>query len=121
MGLCETKIFGILQERKIALDDPKALGVCEEVIRGILTAKWALGFRDRGLGHGDYGVIIEASGELLLPDVTRDVAQHIIDLHNASLVHENEQVAPTEVQASAPEAAQSGRRTNARRKKPKDK
>lgn len=49
----------------------------------IIAAKWALGFNDRGHGNGDYGIILEESGELVIANCGREVAEHIIQLHNA--------------------------------------
>ena len=75
----------------------------------IMSNKWALGFHDRGHGHGDFGVILEepcqewldflkdveniGNGNLkewlakpfVIKCSERDVAKHIVDLHNASL------------------------------------
>ena len=50
----------------------------------MLKSEWILGFKDRGLGHGDYGVV--TSDQTLIvecPNIV--VAQHIVDLHNKEL------------------------------------
>jgi len=54
-----------------------------------LEKKWALGWKDRGLGHGDWAVIIEDAVEtaehLVVECKTKELAEHIINLHNQSL------------------------------------
>jgi hypothetical protein len=47
--------------------------------------KWALGFNDRGLGHGDFGIIIDGTSEVVVAPLDSIYARHIISLHNASL------------------------------------
>ncbi len=49
----------------------------------ILKDKWTLGFKDRGLGYGDYAVMMDK--EVLVKCPSKEVAEHIIDLHNKSL------------------------------------
>lgn len=51
----------------------------------ILRCKWAIGFRDRGLGHGDYGIVLARSNELVLECPNRAMAEHLIEVHNASI------------------------------------
>ena len=72
-----------------------------------LKKKWALGFNDRGMGRGDYGVIEEPPEDeqtdrtdavlmeiivpaLIIPQLDREVAEHIIELHNQDLERTNE-------------------------------
>jgi hypothetical protein len=50
----------------------------------VLAGPWELGWRDRGMGHGDYGVM-DDKGNLICLDIPKEIAQHIIDLHNVSL------------------------------------
>jgi hypothetical protein len=50
----------------------------------ILQTPWAVGFRDRGMGHGDYGVVTEDDA-LVCPCDSKEVAEHICELHNATL------------------------------------
>ena len=47
-----------------------------------LSAKWALGFHDRGLGHGDFAIIKEGSNDLIFGPLDRSIAEHVIDAHN---------------------------------------
>lgn len=54
-----------------------------------LTTPWELGFNDRGLGHGDYG-LLRQDGSLILGGLDPDLAKHLLEVHNASpLVHED--------------------------------
>ena len=72
-----------------------------------LKKKWALGFHDRGMGHGDYGVIEELpEGEqtdrtdeellrivvpaLIIERLDRELCEHIIKLHTQALERTNE-------------------------------
>ena len=52
-----------------------------------LKKVWNLGFKDRGLGHGDYVVL--CGTELIIECGSKNLAEHIINLHNRSLI-ENE-------------------------------
>jgi len=50
-----------------------------------LTIQWAVGFRDQGLGHGSYGIIIEdktISERCDIPCPCYEIADHIVRLHN---------------------------------------
>ena len=49
--------------------------------RRILAAKWQVRFRDRGMGHGDFGVTTE-DGTLIVGPTSQEIAQHIVELHN---------------------------------------
>ena len=49
----------------------------------LLEGKWSLGVKDRGLGRCDYAVLIGASIVVECPD--REVAEHLIKLHNEKL------------------------------------
>jgi hypothetical protein len=46
-----------------------------------LASVWKVGFNDRGLGHGDFGVITE-QGDLVIPDLDQQIAEHLVELHN---------------------------------------
>jgi len=50
-----------------------------------LEKRWALGFRDRGHGHGDFAVIVEGSDELIVKTPSQEVAEHIMTTHNSLL------------------------------------
>jgi len=50
----------------------------------MLTKKWELGWKWRGLGHGDYGIITEDQ-VLILPCPSKEIAEHIITLHNNNM------------------------------------
>ena len=51
----------------------------------MLTSKWAVGFHDRGLGHGDFGVIVEQTDEVLVPKISRELAEHLVEAHNRAI------------------------------------
>jgi len=54
----------------------------------VLSVKWAVGFKDRGLGHGDYSAITEG-GALVVECPDRAVAEHVVKIHNQQLeVHD---------------------------------
>jgi len=50
----------------------------------MLDVRWKLGFKDRGMGHGDFGVIT-TSGRLVVGCPSREVAEHLIEAHNKML------------------------------------
>ena len=62
----------------------KMLKEYDEKQNRLLSAKWAIGFKDRGHGHGDYGVITE-NKELIVECPGREIAEHIIKVHNKNL------------------------------------
>lgn len=82
----------------------------EERTQRMLTKEWVVGFKDRGMGHGDYGVVIPVENELsdeeleklsheelkcyfsevripelVIPNIPRELAEHLVELHNKSL------------------------------------
>jgi hypothetical protein len=48
----------------------------------ILSPLWAVGFKDRGLGRGDYAVIIEGTTKVVVECPSKEIAEHIVALHN---------------------------------------
>ena len=50
-----------------------------------LEKRWALGYRDRGMGHGDFAVVVEGSHELIVEAPSQEVAEHIMTTHNSLL------------------------------------
>ncbi len=50
-----------------------------------LEKRWALGYRDRGMGRGDFAVVVEGSDELIVKTHLQEVAEHIITTHNSLL------------------------------------
>ena len=46
-----------------------------------IDEKWAVGFRDRGLGHGDFG-IVTASNEVVVKCSDQGLAEHLVYVHN---------------------------------------
>ena len=79
----------------------------EAPFKKIITQKWAIGFNDRGMGHGDYGIVVdrhepteeefdEMSKEEILEfhskpptfvagPLPKIIVEHIIEVHNASI------------------------------------
>ena len=52
----------------------------------VLQGRWSLGWKDRGMGHGSYAILMEDTGQVIgEPFISEDVPQHIIDLHNEGL------------------------------------
>ncbi len=54
----------------------------------MITSKWAVGFHDRGLGHGDYGVIVEQTEEVVVPSISKEMAEHLVEAHNRTITGE---------------------------------
>lgn len=54
-------------------------------MRDKISKQWFLGFRDRGLGHGDFCVVAE-DDQLVINafDMSKELCQHIVDSHNDS-------------------------------------
>ena len=47
----------------------------------MIEAPWSLGFKNRGYGYGDFAVMVD---EILVVECpSKEVAEHIIELHNA--------------------------------------
>ena len=78
----------------------------EAPFKELITQKWGVGFNDRGMGHGDYGIVVdtpEITDEefdkmteeeitksnvppvLVIGPLDKIVAEHIVEVHNASL------------------------------------
>ena len=53
----------------------------------LLKAKWSLGFKDRGMGHGDFAVVTKALKRdiLIVECPNRAIAEHIIEAHNGTI------------------------------------
>jgi hypothetical protein len=49
-----------------------------------LKIKWNLGFKDRGMGHGDFAVLTDKA-ELVAKCLSKEIAEHIIELHSKTL------------------------------------
>ncbi len=56
----------------------------------LLMKRWAVGYKDRGLGHGDFAIITE-DDILVIECPSQDVAEHIVDLHNRTLTTEGKE------------------------------
>jgi len=51
----------------------------------MINEMWAVGFHDRGLGHGDYGVVVKSSNELIFGRVDKELAFHLVEIHNKNV------------------------------------
>jgi len=49
-----------------------------------MDTKWEVGFKDRGLGHGDFGVI-NTKGALIVEAPSFEIAEHIVNAHNSTV------------------------------------
>ncbi len=59
----------------------------QRLLSRVLKNRWTVSFRDRGMGHGDYGVSVRLGKSLVLivGDLSyREIAEHICQAHNAS-------------------------------------
>ncbi len=63
-------------------EDAKKL---REEIDEVLTCRWAVGFKDRGTGHGDFGVMVEDFSALVVECSNFKIAEHIVEIHNKNL------------------------------------
>ncbi len=57
----------------------------EKEWKKILKSKWAVGFKDRGHGHGDFGIIVKKGEKLVLECPNKMIADYLVALHNESL------------------------------------
>ena len=48
----------------------------------LLDVEWAVGYRDRGHGHGDFAVIVKGTEELVVEASSRGLADHLVEAHN---------------------------------------
>lgn len=51
----------------------------------LMSSVWDVGFRDRGMGHGDFAVITKKNKELVVECSSKEIAEHIVKLHNGSI------------------------------------
>lgn len=49
-----------------------------------LNSEWAVGYRDRGHGHGDYAIIVKYTNHVIC-EAMDGFAKHIVELHNKHL------------------------------------
>lgn len=50
----------------------------------LVMCEWKLGFKDRGLGHIDFGIITKKE-ELIVGNMDGSIAEHIVEIHNKYL------------------------------------
>jgi hypothetical protein len=59
----------------------------EAQIKDWLNEEWAVGFKDRGMGHGDYAVVLKSDNTIIIAESGNSphVAEYLVKLHNESL------------------------------------
>ena len=45
--------------------------------------EWAVAYKDQGLGHGMYGVVVKETNEVLFEDITKNKAEEIVHRWNS--------------------------------------
>ena len=56
----------------------------------MMDTDWAVGFNDRGMGHGDYAVIVAGTdNDVVVKCPSREVAEHIVAAHRFAQLHYN--------------------------------
>ncbi len=74
-----------IHEKLRSLPDDRNFGdALKALIKEALQSKWAVGFRDRGLGYGDYAVIMKDSEDVIVTCPYLKVAEHLVATHNAA-------------------------------------
>lgn len=63
--------------------------IFKNVLNYILKKEWSIGFKDQGLGHGTYGVLIADTNDVVFEDLEKEIAEHLIEIHNKSLKVKN--------------------------------
>lgn len=48
----------------------------------MIESPWSIGFKDRGFGFGDFAVMVDEMPIVIAECPNREVAEHIIELHN---------------------------------------
>jgi len=54
-------------------------------IKKLLNSEWIVGFQDRGMGHGNFGIITKKKGLLITQEIPKEIAEHIVEIHNYEL------------------------------------
>lgn len=64
--------------------DKNLIDTIGELVEEVLQNKWAVGFRDRGMGHGDYAVIEKDTEVVIVKCPYLEIAEHIAATHNTA-------------------------------------
>ena len=76
-----------------------------DALEALLTVKWEVGFKDRGMGHGDFAVI---AGDLVIVECpAKEIADHIAEAHNR-MIKQKFKPDTTEVQLKQPKSKSQG-------------
>ena len=53
-------------------------------LKVVMKRKWFVGFNDRGIGHGDFAVMVKFKGSniIVVQCPCREIADHIVRTHN---------------------------------------
>ena len=43
-----------------------------------IKGEWGVAYKDQGLGHGMYGVVVKNTNEVLFEDITKEKAEEIV-------------------------------------------
>lgn len=83
------QLYKIMEELKMHPEIKKKIKAMEEREQSVLKTGWAVGGCEVGLGRVNYAIIVEGENKPLLKSdefyYTKELYQHIVDLHNASL------------------------------------
>jgi hypothetical protein len=74
-------------KRKKSSHRVELIDFINKCIERVVKAKWQVCSRDRGMGHGDYGVSAKVGKQvvLIVGDLPyKELAQNICDTHNAA-------------------------------------
>jgi hypothetical protein len=96
-GICPTDGITRYAKRKPSVGMSQTLQSyieeAEKAIKDMISKKWALGFKDRGHGHGDFGIVVdEESGGMVVECPNRELAEHIISIHNETCLIEPKKI-----------------------------
>ena len=59
----------------------------DQLVQESMTLEWSVGFHDRGMGRGDFGVIVKSTEALLFEcGPLKNLADHLVKVHNDSLL-----------------------------------
>ena len=63
--------------------DKSVLAEIEKLIAETIQQEWTVGFNDRGMGAGDYAVIL--GNTIIVKCPYLEIAEHIVATHNAAI------------------------------------
>lgn len=91
-----TAYFRIMEEIKAEWASEKReatfFELAEEIdrrLKELENIEWTVGFRDRGMGHGDFGVVTKEGEYLIVECAWQRLAEYIVTIHNEKLESNN--------------------------------